>query len=94
MVGGEAGCVERARPVLEAVGSDVRHVGPSGAGAAVKLANQLMMFSALAGAYEALEFARAYDVEEQTVLDAVRHEHRRLVGGAQLGLLRGRRAGL
>ena len=58
-------------PVLDAVGSDVRHVGPSGAGAAVKLANQLMMFSALAGAYEALEFARAYDVDEQVVLDAV-----------------------
>ena len=60
-----------ARPALEAVGSDVRHVGPSGAGAAVKLANQMMMFSALAGAYEALEFARAHDVDEQVVLDAV-----------------------
>jgi 3-hydroxyisobutyrate dehydrogenase len=71
MVGGDAELVSRARPLLDAVGSDVRHVGPSGAGAAVKLANQLMLFSALAGAYEALEFARAYDVEEQVVLDAV-----------------------
>jgi 3-hydroxyisobutyrate dehydrogenase-like beta-hydroxyacid dehydrogenase len=70
-VGGDAGVFERVRPVLQAVGSDVRHVGPSGAGAAVKLANQLMLFSALAGAYEALEFARAYDVDEQVVLDAV-----------------------
>ena len=71
MVGGDAELVARARPLLDAVGSDVRHVGPPGAGAAVKLANQLMLFSALAGAYEALEFARAYDVEEQVVLDAV-----------------------
>jgi 3-hydroxyisobutyrate dehydrogenase len=71
MVGGDFDVFERARPVLEAVGSDVRHVGGPGAGAAVKLANQLMLFSALAGAYEALEFARAYDVEEQVVLDAV-----------------------
>jgi 3-hydroxyisobutyrate dehydrogenase len=71
MVGGEPGVVERARPVLDAVGSDVRHVGPSGAGSAVKLANQLMMFAALAGAYEALDFARAYDVDERAVLDAV-----------------------
>ena len=61
MVGGDAALVARARPLLDAVGSDVRHVGPPGAGAAVKLANQLMLFSALAGAYEALEFARAYD---------------------------------
>jgi 3-hydroxyisobutyrate dehydrogenase-like beta-hydroxyacid dehydrogenase len=71
MVGGEAAVLERARPVLDAVGSDVRHVGPSGAGCAVKLANQLMMLSALAGAHEALDLARAYDVDERVVLDAV-----------------------
>jgi 3-hydroxyisobutyrate dehydrogenase len=71
MVGGEAAVVERARPALDAVGSDVRHVGPSGAGSAVKLANQLMMLSALAGAHEALDLARAYDVDERVVLEAV-----------------------
>jgi 3-hydroxyisobutyrate dehydrogenase len=71
MVGGEPEVVERARPVLDAVGSDVRHVGPSGAGSAVKLANQLMMLAALAGAYEALDFAGAYGVDERAVLDAV-----------------------
>ncbi|HEX6022816.1 MAG TPA: NAD(P)-dependent oxidoreductase [Solirubrobacter sp.] len=70
-VGGEEADVARARPVLDAVASDVRHVGGPGAGAAVKLANQLMLFSALAGAYEALDFARAHGVEEQVVLDAV-----------------------
>jgi 3-hydroxyisobutyrate dehydrogenase len=71
MVGGEAAVVERARPLLDAVGSDVRHVGPSGAGSAVKLANQLMMLSALAGVHEALDLARAYDVDDRVVLDAV-----------------------
>jgi 3-hydroxyisobutyrate dehydrogenase len=71
MVGGDAAVVERARPLLDAVGSDVRHVGPSGAGSAVKLANQLMMLSALAGAHEALDLARAYDVDDRVVLDAV-----------------------
>ena len=38
---------------------------------AVKLADQLMMFSALAGVHEALDLARAYDVEADTVLAAV-----------------------
>jgi 3-hydroxyisobutyrate dehydrogenase-like beta-hydroxyacid dehydrogenase len=71
MVGGDAGVLERARPVLDAVGSEVRHVGPSGSGSAVKLANQLMMFSALAGVHEGLELARAYGVEEDAVLAAV-----------------------
>ncbi|WP_433157239.1 NAD(P)-dependent oxidoreductase [Kribbella sp. CA-247076] len=71
MAGGRGDVLERARPVLDAVAETVLHVGPSGAGAAVKLANQLMMFAALAGAQEALELAAAYDVNEQTVLEAV-----------------------
>ena len=71
MVGGDADVLNRARPVLDAIGSDVRHVGPSGSGSTVKLANQLMMLSALAGAYEALDLARSYGVDESAVLDAV-----------------------
>lgn len=63
--------IERVRPVLESVADDVIHAGPAGAGAAVKLANQLMMFSALAGVQEALDLAGAYDVPERVVLDAV-----------------------
>jgi 3-hydroxyisobutyrate dehydrogenase-like beta-hydroxyacid dehydrogenase len=46
-------------------------VGPAGAGAATKLANQLMMLSALAGAHEALEIAAAHGVSEESVLDVV-----------------------
>ncbi|MEV5961244.1 NAD(P)-dependent oxidoreductase [Kribbella sp. NPDC051952] len=71
MAGGRAEVLDRVRPVLHAVAETVLHVGPAGAGAAVKLANQLMMFAALAGAHEALELAAAYDVPEQTVLEAV-----------------------
>ncbi len=71
MAGGEAEVFERARPVLAAVGSQVRHVGPPGAGSAAKLANQLMMFAALAGAHEALDLAAAYGVAEPDVLAAV-----------------------
>jgi 3-hydroxyisobutyrate dehydrogenase len=71
MAGGRADVLDRARPVLDSVAETVLHVGPSGAGAAVKLSNQLMMFAALAGVQEALELSAAYDVPEQTVLDAV-----------------------
>ncbi|MFG1625854.1 NAD(P)-dependent oxidoreductase [Kribbella sp. NPDC049227] len=71
MAGGRAEVLDRVRPVLDSVAETVLHVGPAGAGAAVKLANQLMMFAALAGVHEALELAAAYDVPEQTVLDAV-----------------------
>lgn len=70
-VGGDDDALELGRPLLDAVGSRVLHVGPAGAGAATKLANQLMMLSALAGAHEAVELAAAYRVDEATVLDAV-----------------------
>ncbi|MGH3368055.1 MAG: NAD(P)-dependent oxidoreductase [Nocardioidaceae bacterium] len=72
MVGGDVESVRRAEPLLRAVGSDVMHVGSSGAGAAVKLANQLMLFSTLAGAHEALKLAAAYDVPEDEVLRVAR----------------------
>jgi 3-hydroxyisobutyrate dehydrogenase-like beta-hydroxyacid dehydrogenase len=71
MAGGKEDVLAQARPVLDSVAETVLHVGPSGAGAAVKLANQLMMFAALAGVQEALDLAGAYGVPEQTVLDAV-----------------------
>lgn len=72
MAGGEADAFERARPLLETVGSHVAHVGPSGAGSAAKLAHQLMMFSALAGVHEALDLAKACGVGEAHVLDIAR----------------------
>jgi len=71
MVGGDEKVLERVRLLLEAEGSRIRHVVPAGAGAATKLANQLMMLSALAGAHEALEFAAAHGVSEDSVLDVV-----------------------
>jgi 3-hydroxyisobutyrate dehydrogenase len=71
MAGGRAELLDHVRPILDSVAADVIHAGPAGAGAAVKLANQLMMFAALAGVQEALDLTAAYDVPEQVVLDAV-----------------------
>lgn len=42
MVGGEAATLERARPVLSAMGQRIYHMGPVGAGATAKLVNNLM----------------------------------------------------
>ena len=71
MVGGDARALEDARPLLDTLGSTVLLVGPAGAGAATKLANQLMMLSALAGAMEALELAAAHGVSQDKVLESV-----------------------
>ncbi|HEY3110553.1 MAG TPA: NAD(P)-dependent oxidoreductase, partial [Chloroflexota bacterium] len=42
MVGGTPTGFERARPVFEAMGKSIYHVGPVGSGATVKLINQMM----------------------------------------------------
>src|SRR6202162_759888 len=42
MVGGEAEPLERARPVLRAIGPNIFHVGPVGAGNTVKAINNMM----------------------------------------------------
>jgi len=71
LAGGEAAALERVRPLLDAVGDPVLHVGPVGAGAAAKLANQLTMFANLAGVYEAIDFAAAHGVATDALLTAL-----------------------
>lgn len=71
MVGGAAGQVARARPMLEAMGSTVTHVGDHGAGQAVKLVNQILVVHAMLGVGEALLLAEAEGLDLQRTLDAV-----------------------
>lgn len=71
LAGGEPAVLERLRPLLDAVGDPVLHVGPVGAGAAAKLANQLTMFANLAGVYEAIDFAAAHGVATDALLAAL-----------------------
>ncbi|NYE69742.1 NAD(P)-dependent oxidoreductase [Microlunatus parietis] len=71
MVGADADDHDRAEPLLRDLGSDVVHLGAPGAGSAAKLANQLMLFATLAGAYEAMELARGFGLTEEAVLRVV-----------------------
>ena len=54
MVGGEADALERVRPVLEALGGRIFHVGPSGSGEVVKLVNNMLVGVIGAATAEAL----------------------------------------
>ncbi|OZM80223.1 NAD(P)-dependent oxidoreductase [Pseudonocardia sp. MH-G8] len=71
LAGADPAVLERVRPLLDAVGDPVLHVGPVGAGAAAKLANQLTMFANLAGVYEAIDFAAAHGVATDALLTAL-----------------------
>ena len=54
MAGGDADAYASALPVLQAMASNVHHVGPTGAGSVVKLVNQLMVGIHSLAAAEAL----------------------------------------
>ncbi|WP_150912096.1 3-hydroxyisobutyrate dehydrogenase [Marinobacter halotolerans] len=52
--GGEAEAFERARPILENMGKNVFHAGPSGAGQIAKICNNMLLAIQMAGTSEAL----------------------------------------
>jgi 2-hydroxy-3-oxopropionate reductase len=63
MVGGSADDFEAAKPVFDAVGKTVVHVGPSGSGQTVKAANQLIVAGNIELLAEAIVFLQAYGVD-------------------------------
>ena len=56
-VGGEADALQAARPVLEAVGAGIHHLGATGAGAKWKLINNMILGTQVAALGEALRLA-------------------------------------
>jgi 3-hydroxyisobutyrate dehydrogenase len=56
-VGGEEAHVDRARPVLEAMGRTITHFGPAGSGQAVKAINQVVLAGAYLGVAEGMVLA-------------------------------------
>lgn len=63
MVGGEAADLERARPLLEAMGELLVHAGPSGHGSMVKLVNNTLAAVNAAALAEGTTLARAAGVD-------------------------------
>lgn len=58
MVGGKGEALDRARPVLEAIGKKIVHCGDSGSGQAAKLVNQALVAAHTVAAMEALLVGR------------------------------------
>jgi 2-hydroxy-3-oxopropionate reductase len=68
MAGGDPNDFADARPVLEAVGRTVVHVGPVGAGQTVKAANQLIVAGTIELVAEAIVFLEAYGVDMEAAI--------------------------
>lgn len=71
MIGGDAGDLERARPLLNSLAHRVVHCGAQGAGQLAKACNQLIVMTALGAVAEALVLARAAGLDPVRVREAL-----------------------
>jgi 3-hydroxyisobutyrate dehydrogenase len=71
MVGGEAKDVEEARPVLGAMGTNIVHVGPVGAGEVAKLCNNLIAGVAAVAVSEAFRIAEGFGVDPKILTEVI-----------------------
>jgi 2-hydroxy-3-oxopropionate reductase len=71
MVGGSATAFETARPLFEAMGKSVTHVGECGAGQVAKACNQILTGVGVAAVAEALNFAKKSGVDPARVREAL-----------------------
>lgn len=69
MVGGDEDALDRARPVLGALGANVFHLGPVGAGHTVKLAVNALVHAINTAVAEALVLAEKAGVDRASVYD-------------------------
>ncbi len=71
MVGGKAEVFLRVKPLFEALGKNIVHIGDSGAGQVAKACNQIVVAVTIQGVAEALTFARKNGVDPGKVRDAL-----------------------
>ena len=72
LVGGEAQDLERARPLLEVIGSRITHFGPVGAGQEAKAVNQVLVAGSYAAVAEALQLAERLGLDRHQVVEALK----------------------
>ena len=72
MVGGEQATFDRALPVFEAMGKNIRLVGATGSGSTIKLANQLLVAINVAGVVEAMVLGTKAGADPHVMLDVLR----------------------
>jgi len=71
MIGGDARDVDEARPALSAMGANIIHVGPVGAGEVAKLCNNLIAGVAAVAVSEAFRIAEAFGVDHKVLTEVI-----------------------
>ena len=72
MVGGPVEALERVRPVFQAMGKTITHVGDAGAGQIAKAANQIMVAAQMVAMGELLVFAKKAGADPRKVVEAIK----------------------
>lgn len=71
MAGGTKEAFEAAKPLFEAMGTNIRYMGPAGSGQHTKAANQIAVAGATAAMSEALYYAKQAGLDSNEVLSAI-----------------------
>jgi 3-hydroxyisobutyrate dehydrogenase len=71
MAGGEADAFETVRPLFEVMGARAVHCGPSGAGQAAKICNNMILGISMLGVCEAFALAQKLGLDAQALYDVV-----------------------
>ena len=72
LVGGDSQDLERARPLLQLIGSRITHFGPVGAGQEAKAVNQVLVAGSYAAVAEALSLAERLGLDRSQVVEALK----------------------
>lgn len=72
MVGGETAVVQSVLPLLNRLGKKIHHVGPSGAGDAMKVVNNLLLGINMAAVAEALVLGAKSGLDPRVMLEIIR----------------------
>ena len=71
MIGGDARDVEEARPALAAMGANLIHVGPVGAGEVAKLCNNLIAGVSAVAVSEAFRIAEGFGIDHKILTEVI-----------------------
>ncbi|MDB6002330.1 MAG: mmsB [Rhizobacter sp.] len=72
MVGGSAEALERARPLLDIMGSNIFHAGGAGAGQTAKICNNMLLGILMIGTSEALALGMANGLDPKALSEIMR----------------------
>lgn len=72
MVGGDQSAYEKVYPLFGIMGKSIHYLGQAGTGQYCKMANQIVVASNLAAVSEAIQYAKAVNLDPNLMLDAIK----------------------